>query len=196
VAADRRRQAARYRGSPTPCCCQPRQRRSTPTRKKRSRTTLLIRCLYAPPRRFLNRVPKFDSWRGHLRKRGLDGAAAKPPRLQVGIASDADASAQVQFLPGSTYPSRFRRRSVHRLFPCCRPQTRIHQVGLCRACRGALRVDGRHATLAPHCEGGSRGSPRVRVPSLGRHYYRRSDRPRTVGAAHRRRDHAPRSADS
>jgi hypothetical protein len=46
-------------------------------------------------------VPKFDSWRGHLRKRGLDGAAAKPPRLQVGIASDADARAQVQFLPGA-----------------------------------------------------------------------------------------------
>jgi hypothetical protein len=32
-------------------------------------------------------------------KPGLHGAAAKPPRLQVGIASDADALAQVQFLP-------------------------------------------------------------------------------------------------
>src|SRR5215212_8403619 len=46
------------------------------------RNTLQIRCFYARPRRFLNRVRKFDSCRGHLREVGIrrrGGEAATPP---------------------------------------------------------------------------------------------------------------------
>jgi len=61
---------------------------------------LLIRCSYGTPRRFLNRVPKFDSWRGHLRETGISRRqAATPP---VGIASDADAACARSILAGNT----------------------------------------------------------------------------------------------
>src|SRR6185312_15466013 len=50
---------------------------------------------------------------------GLSGAAAKPPRLQVGIASDADARAQVRFLPGGTFIALFRQPGRHIESPGC-----------------------------------------------------------------------------
>src|SRR5207249_5407360 len=61
----------------------------------KAESTPQIRCFYARPRRFLNRVPKFDSWRGHpVRasettlhgKEGVDGSspseALQKPRSQ------------------------------------------------------------------------------------------------------------------
>jgi len=50
--------------------------------RKLYHNTLQIRCFYAMPRRFLNRVPKFDSWRGQLVEAGIGGRggkAATPP---------------------------------------------------------------------------------------------------------------------